>query len=303
MRTFGVQWAAVVGLVITMGCVPALAQITAAEEPPTHMATEPSSPSIELVGQVAALPDSPGFTILERWHPDNSPTTVSSSKDERPGFIMRNLRRGLEDQKSLLSAPFKAKNIKWDAMVLLGTGGLLAADRQISRPIPTEHGNISHGVALASLLGTSAAAGSIWLYGLKTGDRHANETGELTLETLASTFVIYTPMQFIAGRERPDEAAGNGRFWRHGGFNTSFPAGHPMFQWAMATVIAHEYPKTWVKILAYGTSFTLTAARLTGRNHFASDLWVGSLLGYFIGSHIFHTRCEPGISPACDREK
>jgi membrane-associated phospholipid phosphatase len=266
------------------------------------MAAEESSPSIEVIGQAAALPESPGFTVLQRWHPDDEGNAASSSKGEQPGFIMRNLRRGLEDQKQLLSAPFKAKNIKWDAMVLLGTGGLLAVDRQISRQIPTEHVNISHDVALVALLGTSAAAGSIWLYGLKTGDRHANETGQLTLETLANTFLIYTPMQFIAGRERPDEAAGNGRFWRHGGFNTSFPAGHPMFQWAMASVIAHEYPKTWVKILAYGTSFTLTAARLTGRNHFASDLWVGGLLGYFIGAHIFHARCEPGISPGCHRE-
>jgi len=211
------------------------------------------------------------------------------------------LRRGLADQKSLYAAPFKVKNLKWDILFLGVTGGLLAGDRQASRQISNDHVDLSHAVALGTLLGTSAAAGGIWAYGLKTGDRHANETGELTLETLANTFLIYTPMQFIAGRERPDDGTGNGRFWVHRSFNTSFPAGHPMFTWAMASVIAHEYPRTWVKILAYGAAGTLTVSRFTGRNHFMSDLWVGSALGYLIGAKIFHDRCDPQFSEACRR--
>jgi len=108
-------------------------------------------------------------------------------------------------------------------------------------------------------------------------------------------------MQFAAGRERPEEGTGNGRFWIHGGFNTSFPAGHPMFTWAMASVVAHEYPRTWVKLLAYGAATSVSAGRFLGREHFASDIFVGSLLGYWVGAHIFHTRCEPGLSEACRR--
>jgi membrane-associated phospholipid phosphatase len=221
---------------------------------------------------------------------------------QRPGFIMRNVRRGLEDQKELYSAPFKAKNIKWDAMTLVGTAAFLATDRQVMRNIPHDHVDISHHLALLALGATSVAAGGIWAWGIKTDNAHAKETGELELEALANTFLIYTPMQFAAGRERPDEGTGNGRFWRHGNFNTSFPAGHPMFTWAMSTMIAHEYPKTWVKILAYGAAVSVSGARLTGRNHFPSDIWVGSLLGYFISSHIFHAHCEPGLSEACRRE-
>ncbi len=246
--------------------------------------------------------DSSRLTILDESPVDQPQSTVGQSdKGQSHGFIVRNLRRGLADQKSLYAAPFKVKNIKWDILFLGVTGGFLAGDREISRQISNDHVDVSHAVALGTLLGTSAAAGGIWAYGLKTGDRHADETGELTLETLANTFLIYTPMQFIAGRERPDEGTGNGRFWVHRNFNTSFPAGHPMFTWAMASVIAHEYPRTWVKILAYGTAGTLTVSRLTGRNHFTSDLWVGSVLGYLIGAKIFHMHCDPQFSEACHR--
>ncbi|MGC2198024.1 MAG: phosphatase PAP2 family protein [Terriglobales bacterium] len=241
--------------------------------------------------------------ILAGLPPEQPQSAVAPNDDaNRHGFIVRNLRRGLEDQKELYLAPLKPKNLKWDALVLGVTGGLLAGDREISRQISNDNVNISHHISLIALLGTSGAVGSVWLYGIKTDNPHAKETGELALESLANTFLIYTPMQFIAGRERPDEGTGNGRFWRHGGFNTSFPAGHPMFTWAMASVVAHEYPRPWVKILAYGTALTVSGSRLTGRNHFASDIWVGSVLGYLIGTHIFHAHCDPGLSEACHRD-
>lgn len=225
----------------------------------------------------------------------------ASNTEQRRGFIVRNLRRGLQDQKELYAAPFKVKNLKWDALFLGTTAALIATDRQVAREIPKDHVDIGHSVALAMLLSTAAAPGGLWLYGLKTGNRHAKETGYLTLESLANTFLIYTPMQFIAGRERPDEGTGNGRFWRHGNFNTSFPAGHPMFTWAMASVVAHEYPKTWVKVLVYGAALSVSGGRLVGRNHFPSDIWVGSIFGYLIGTHIFHAHCDPQLSEACHR--
>lgn len=254
--------------------------------------------SREFVSTRDLASSSPRFDLLDA--PGDDPQAPPSQHEHR-GFVVRNLRRGLADQKSLYAAPFKVKNIKWDLLFLGVTGGFLAGDREISRQISNDHVDVSHAVALSTLLGTSAAAGGIWAYGLKTGNRHADETGELTLETLANTFLIYTPMQFLAGRERPDDGTGNGRFWVHRNFNTSFPAGHPMFTWAMASVIAHEYPRTWVKILAYGAAGTLTVSRLTGRNHFTSDLWVGSTLGYLIGAKIFHDHCDPQFSEACHR--
>jgi membrane-associated phospholipid phosphatase len=291
LRNLKTAWlrALAVPLSIFLGCSVAVSQTGSSDEPVAS-----ASPGFGQPSSIEILPALPE---------NGPPSSVGQGEDgQRPGFIMRNVRRGLEDQKELYSAPFKVKNIKWDAMTLVGTAAFLATDRQVMRNIPRDHVDISHNLALLALGATSVAAGGIWAWGIKTDNAHAKETGALELEALANTFLIYTPMQFAAGRERPDEGTGNGRFWRHGNFNTSFPAGHPMFTWAMSTMIAHEYPKTWVKILAYGAAVSVSGARLTGRNHFPSDIWVGSLLGYFISSHIFHAHCEPGLSEACRRE-
>jgi membrane-associated phospholipid phosphatase len=229
--------------------------------------------------------------------PFGSPSP-DSPQDSHDGVVVRSFKRFGKDQAEIYSAPFRLRNLKWDALVLAGTAGLIATDRRASRALPNSHLSLSRNLSNASLVGTSAALGGLWIYGMKTHNEHANETGELTLESLANTFTVYTLTQFLSGRERPREGTGNGRFWIHNGFDGSFPAGHPMFTWAMATVAAHEYPRPWVELLAYGAATTVSVTRYTARLHYPSDVVVGSLLGYLVGTHIFHSHCT-ALSDAC----
>jgi hypothetical protein len=61
--------------------------------------------------------DSSGLNILGESPADQPQSTVGQSdKGQSHGFIVRNLRRGLQDQKELYAAPFKVKNLKWDAL-------------------------------------------------------------------------------------------------------------------------------------------------------------------------------------------
>lgn len=223
----------------------------------------------------------------------------STGSDQQHGLIGRSIRRGLEDQKEIYSAPFKISNLKWDALVLATTGGLIAADRHIERNLPKTNYNSFNTLSNASLGTLSGSLVVLWAYGIKTDNPHAKETGELELETLVDTFLVYSPMQLIAGRQRPGEGTNNGNFWEHHSINTSFPAGHPMFTMAMATVVAHEYPKPWVEALAYGAVGAVTAGRLLGHDHWSSDLFIGNVLGYLIARHVFHAHCDPDLSEAC----
>src|SRR5256884_5748231 len=114
----------------------------------------------------------------------------------------------------------------------------------------------------------SGAVVGLWAYGIKTDNARAKEAGQLELETLANTFLIYAPMQLIAGRQRPGEGTGNGDFLKHHAFNTSFPGGHAMFLWAMASVVARKYPPRWWKILGYRAAGAVSNARLLCRDPF-----------------------------------
>ncbi|HEY3974922.1 MAG TPA: phosphatase PAP2 family protein [Candidatus Sulfotelmatobacter sp.] len=231
--------------------------------------------------------------------PASSVTKQPSRQDE--GLVKRSVKRTLEDQRDIYLAPLKPSNFRWDLPVLAGAAVFFVTDHRIENSLPGGHYTFyqdSSDVAIAALGSTLAG---VWLYGIKTDHPHAKETGEIELETLVNTFLIYTPMQFIAARQRPGEGNGHGDFLRHSAINTSFPGGHAMFTWAMATVVAQEYPKPWIQVLNYTAALTVTTTRFLARDHWASDMWVGAALGVAIGTHVFHARCDPGLSASCER--
>ena len=215
------------------------------------------------------------------------------------GLVMRSVKRILEDQKELYETPFKPANFKWDALELGGTAALLASDRHIEKHIGTAHYTFYQATSDVAIAGLGATLGAVWIWGIKGDHPHAKETGVLELETLVNTFLIYTPMQLVAGRQRPGEGNGNGDFWKHHNINTSFPGGHAMFTFAMATVVSHEYPQKWVQALAYSAATIVTVTRFMARDHWSSDMFVGAALGIGIGSHIFHAHCNPKLSDSC----
>lgn len=225
--------------------------------------------------------------------------SIQIQESDQQGLVTRSVKRTLEDQKELYRAPFKPSNIKWDLLVLGGTAGLLAADRHIEKHIGNAHYTFYQATSDIAIAGLGATLGGVWIWGIKGDHQHAKETGVLELETLVNTFLIYTPMQFVAGRQRPGEGNGNGDFWKHHNINTSFPGGHAMFTFAMATVVSHEYSQKWVQALAYSAASIVTVSRFMARDHWASDMFIGSALGIGIGSHVFHAHCNPELSDSC----
>ena len=89
------------------------------------------------------------------------------------------------------------------------------------------------------------------------------------------------------GRERPFPSNFQNIFF-HGG--TSFPSDHAAVTWAFAAVVAQEYPHPVAEFGAYGLALGVSLARAASDQHFLSDVFVGGLLGYQIGRHIYKTR-------------
>jgi hypothetical protein len=241
-------------------------------------------------GEDSAEPDATGSSPQPQ---------IQTQRSFREGLVRRSVKRTLQDQKELYLTPFKPANFKWDALELGGTAALIASDRHIEKHIGTAHYNFYQNTSNIAIGGLSASLAAVWILGIKGDHPHAKETGVLELETLVNTFLIYTPMQLLAARQRPGEGNGNGDFWKHHNINTSFPGGHAMFTFAMATVVSHEYPQKWVQVLAYLAASTVTVTRFMARDHWSSDMFVGTALGIGIGSHVFHAHCDPKLSDSC----
>lgn len=246
-----------------------------------------------------ALPDAPSTfpqseaPVSRLWFPapgDSPPPDrpqAANQQDSDRTFVGL-IKRGVRDQKEIYSAPFHRRNLKWDALFLVTTGGLIAADRYAAGAISRNNLAIPQHISDVGLYSTMATTGVLYLSGIVRKDEHARETGFLGFEALGNTLVVDAVTQLIAGRERPLEGSGHGRFWVNNALNSSFPSQHSGLTWSMASVLAHEYPRPWVQILAYGTATTVSVTRMTGVKHFPADVVVGGVFGYFIGQHIFH---------------
>ena len=85
----------------------------------------------------------------------------------------------------------------------------------------------------------------------------------------------------------PSPATGEEFFQRRGG---SFPSQHSAISWAVASVIAHEYPGPLTKLLSYGLAGAVSVARVEAHDHFMSDAVIGSALGWYLGRQVYRAR-------------
>lgn len=112
------------------------------------------------------------------------------------------------------------------------------------------------------------------------------------LQSFVYAEVASAGLKVLTCRLRPGDVNGqrtadNGEMWL-GPFatfeSTSFPSGHAMRSFAVATTVAGFYPeKTWVGIVSYSMATLCSLGRVASNEHWTSDVIVGAALGYFIG--------------------
>ena len=117
------------------------------------------------------------------------------------------------------------------------------------------------------------------------------------MEALAHSELIGLAIKEMTNRERPINVTGslsrNG-FWDGG---VSFPSGHATGSFAVATVFAYEYGDQHiaVPIVGFTLASIVSASRVSGRQHWVSDVFVGSALGFMEGRYIYKRHHNPDL--------
>ncbi len=194
------------------------------------------------------------------------------------------------DQKAIWPSPIRMNRRQFFVIALplaAVTAGLVATDKRAADELPNSRdqikwsGRVSQiGAAytLGGMVGGMLAAGKI------TQRPGLFRMGRNSAEALANAIVVSSAIKWITLRERPDQGDGDGSFW-HGG--ASFPSGHAMDSWAMATAIARtpKCPK-WLAITSYAVATAVSLSRWGARKHFPSDIVGGSALGGLVGNYV-----------------
>src|SRR3981081_169932 len=203
------------------------------------------------------------------------------------------------DQKTIWLSPLRLRerDTAWLLPFGIISAGLLASDHHFMQQVSHSPQRLRYSrdfgnAGTAALLG---AAGGFYLWGGITENNHHRETGLLAGEALVDGTIVAEALKLITQRPRPEYDNGRGRFGLGG---SSFPSEHALAAWSIATVIAHEYPGTLTKVLAYGSASAVSVSRVTGREHFVSDAVIGSATGWAIGRQVYRAHHDPALGGA-----
>jgi hypothetical protein len=207
------------------------------------------------------------------------------------------IRHLAEDQKQFWTAPFRMGGVKRFAPFAAFTGTLIASDSWISQQVPDSPSQLKRSQNISNYAAYSlvGVAGSAYLWGHITNNDHLRETGLLAGEAALNSAGVAYLLKAVTQRPRPLGSGGTGKFFEGG---ASFPSEHAAVAWSVASVLAHEYPGPLTKFAAYGLATAVTMTRVTGKQHFPSDVIVASALGWYFGRQVYRARHDPELGGA-----
>jgi len=143
-------------------------------------------------------------------------------------------------------------------------------------------GQLGNGVVLIGLIKALYVSGEV------SDNNSLRKTALLSLESWLTSGIIVRGLKSVVGRARPWTGESSHSFHP---FSTrsrfaSFPSGHSSSAFAVATVIADQSKKVYIDILAYSLASMAALSRVHLDKHWASDILVGSAIGYFVAKKI-----------------
>jgi len=249
----------------------------------------------------AASSENAGATETSEQNPGSTDESSASAPQPDPRDHQNTLGKHVfrdfaEDQKAIWTSPRHIHLVDAEWLVPLGgaAAAMFATDTEVSKHLSNSPSRISTSNSLSNygIAALGAAAGGMYVWGHFTHNDHMRETGFLAIEAAANAFGDTYALKYALRRERPLQDNYQGQFW-HGG--DGFPSEHASAAWSIASVIAHEYPGPVTSVVAYGLAAAVSSARVTGKDHFPSDVLVGSALGWFIGQEVYRHHHDPTL--------
>jgi len=234
--------------------------------------------------------------------PSRAQQTASSLPDVPKPLIvppedaatLRNTPRNLlKDQEAIWTSPIRLRtsNVAGPVLLVIATTVAITTDHQAMSSSRLQDASLNSNADTASqgLLGVFVAIPA-GLYGLGRlrHSSQAEETGILGGEAMVDSLAVNEVMKVVAQRERPTVDGAKGKFFQSGvGTGSSFPSNHSILAWSSAAVLASEYPGRINDLAIYGLATGVSATRVLARQHFPSDVLVGSAVGWMIGRYVF----------------
>ncbi len=211
-----------------------------------------------------------------------------------PLCCQRLIKETVKETKQSLSFPFKmSKNGLYLTGVIGGAAFIYVFDENIRNASQKMHSSFNDNFfKIAKKFGDKeidlAILGGSYLFGVFKDDEYLKETSYLAAKAFFVSNAVITFMKVSFGRTRPYYAEDKDMFKPlnlKDAFN-SFPSGHCVSAFSLATVFALRSKTTYTKVFFYSLATAVALERIYSDKHWASDVFIGSTIAYLISRKI-----------------
>lgn len=239
------------------------------------------------------------------------PAWAADAQGSRPVGSGERLEAGGRPARPEREAVLVRADVRILAASLAGSIALIGADERIVRWTQAStlqaSGPFRSTLDAASHMGGPAAiliGVGLWTTGTLAGSRTTALVGRRASEAIVLSGAVTSALKGISGRSRPDHPPARAtnfalaRGIRDGDGYDSFPSGHATVAFALASAIDAEWSRLspsrprWIAPALYVAATLTAASRVFDERHWASDVVLGSAIGFVGGRVIVRWRSD-----------
>lgn len=202
------------------------------------------------------------------------------------------------DTQHILTAPARWESRDWlGAGLVIGTTLVLyESDEEIQRHFQKHRNSTTADLAnVAENLGDVGTVlpvlALVYGYGKYTDNQELRKASLLSIESVVISCGFTVGLKLLTHRSRPYTGEGHDHWGGLGGSlsdkELSFPSAHSAAAFSMAAVLATVYKEqAWVPYVAYSLATLTALSRIHDDVHWASDVFLGSVIGWYTAKQI-----------------
>jgi len=216
-------------------------------------------------------------------------------------FIQEDAQHGFRNGSALLTAPLHFKRQDWRniGLTLAGTILFFSIDKPIQILALNNQNSLNDCLFnLDKIHGNEYDlyfAGAIYGFGLVSNEEHIRRIGLNAAEAYLFSGAITGIGKVVFGRRRP-YAGDSPLFFSPFHFLEnrfhSLPSGHNTVSFAVSTVMAKSWDNVIWKVFWYGNAGLVAASRVYHNQHWFSDTFLGTVIGYSVANYILNSDVE-----------
>ncbi|MEW6703215.1 MAG: phosphatase PAP2 family protein [Bacteroidota bacterium] len=213
-----------------------------------------------------------------------------------------NFSRFKDESFNFIKQPAKWDSNDWLKLGLISAGTFLIIqtadqpirnevlkDRNYFKSFPIEAGRI-----WGEIYTTTLFAGAFGMYGIIANDNSTKKVGFEIVQAAIYSGAITQLLKVSFGRARPYTNEGTKSFYPFSFSNdfNALPSGHTTLAFSLSTVLSKNAKSDFLKIISYIPAVLTAVSRVYQDKHWASDVFLGAAIGYFVGSWVVNQHEE-----------